>query len=916
MIEEEKFQYKYNSQKVANWQNNYIDYFLLKQELDTIIEKNKKNIKEQIKENKEIKEIIPEYETARRSLTNESLPIEEECMLPPNHDDKKEKNEEKNIQEVSFNKISKDFINLLDKELKKFYEFYKNKEKNLYDNMNIQISNFMDSNKNKNNDKKIEIISELIYLSNLCKELLNYVYVNITAIMRILCKFDNMFTNISYNYIKKYLSKDNGYLTYILNFHILDKSLVSIKDIFNSIKESFEKDNFFKNNKNYENKFNENEKTILENINISNDLHEKIYLEFNSWEKYLNISLDLPNSNHNSIFINTSFIGDSILSSEDEIKRKTIKNIKFIDDNSISNNNDQIIDEDNIENNLNINDEHLDDIIRKQKFKEEQLIVDFGVLFEPLDTFSYRTNKVLSKENNNNLKIIVLLVGFYAYSYILLVPDMIRYLDLDSESNLNNEAYYLYGIVISIPLLGNIIAKIFYESCLYKISFKKILYFSLSFIVIYYVLSYLGIIFNNTIEYKIIYIIIGRFFLGLSYLKQLTKVYIDNYIPITNQVRTNEKYALSIYLGNIIGLFINFLYYFNWNNQQKENNDSFKSYLFCISIIIGLSLNYNLIMIVNVISQFQLKDKLEFVNQNIINNKNEEDKNIKNIQKIEEIQEIKEDEDDILPKIKDDNEELNNEHLLSEYINKNKSKKKKYYRIIFIILLFVLLTSQYISENLLLLLPRLLTYNVYQENHNYNLIIFPIFSSLSYLISYFLQRLYLKNSYMQKIRKILLILISMVMIIFSSIFIYLCINDPDLFFLNNENNINYFIIFAFFALIIFNELYHIISVNYFIILLPTQNLKFGPFKASTLINYITKIGRFIPSLILLGCYFTNKETKLKTILIGEYYFNGINICNTLIFGIQILLLLINIIFFLFFSSYMKSGPINRILNES
>ena len=42
------------------------------------------------------------------------------------------------------------------------------------------------------------------------------------------------------------------------------------------------------------------------------------------------------------------------------------------------------------------------------------------------------------------------------------------------------------------------------------------------------------------IYYDIFLIIIGRFFLGMSYLKQLCKIYIDIYIPITNQVQVNH----------------------------------------------------------------------------------------------------------------------------------------------------------------------------------------------------------------------------------------------------------------------------------------------------------------------------------------------------------------------------------------
>jgi len=146
---------------------------------------------------------------------------------------------------------------------------------------------------------------------------MNYVYLNIIVLVRILNIFDNMFTNISYDYIKKYLS--DGKLTYLLKFKIIDKCLVSIEDILTNIEEKLNQINYFKNNKIEENKYKEKKNIIFKNIKDSNDIHEKIFIELKKWENYLSIKLELPISNNDSIFANTSFIGDSILSSGDEI---------------------------------------------------------------------------------------------------------------------------------------------------------------------------------------------------------------------------------------------------------------------------------------------------------------------------------------------------------------------------------------------------------------------------------------------------------------------------------------------------------------------------------------------------------------------------------------------------------------------
>ena len=65
-----------------------------------------------------------------------------------------------------------------------------------------------------------------------------------------------------------------------------------------------------------------------------------------------------------------------------------------------------------------------------------------------------------------------------------------------------------------------------------------------------------------------------------------------------------------------------------------------------------------------------------------------------------------------------------------------------------------------------------------KEKSNY-LIIFPIISSFSYLISYFLQRIYLKNSYYINRRKYIIILILIFMIIFTLSLSFLCIDLRD-----------------------------------------------------------------------------------------------------------------------------------------
>ena len=267
---------------------------------------------------------------------------------------------------------------------------------------------------------------------------------------------------------------------------------------------------------------------------------------------------------------------------------------------------------------------------------------------------------------------------------------------------------------------------------------------------------------------------------------------------------------------------------------------------------------------------------------------------------------------------------------MTNYVNKNRIKKGKYFKIIVFVLLFSLFTSQYISENLLLLLPRLLTYkyldkknNNIKEKSNY-LIIIPLLSSVAYLISYFIQRIYLKNSYYQKNKMFIIILMLIFMIIISISFSFLCIDLSKL----NLNLYNIIPTVGFFVLIVLNELFHTMSINFFIQLLPTENMKLGLFSASAFINVITKIARLIPSFIFLSFYIIYKKKiikeKLDDIFIGDNLTNFkkynnriyINICNSIIFGIQLIFLFLNLIIVICFKRYLKNMPINRLLGQN
>ena len=160
MKDEENIVKKLEEQKITTWKNNYIDYYLLKNELDSINENNELIGRRTI-DIDGIGQIFPEFELLKKGNFDDNS-SSHESLKPPS----KIKNDNiKKVQRLSINRSKKEFINLLDEQVKDFRTFYKNKEKLLYEKINLQIKNNNDA---KTDDKRMEIIIELKYLSSLC----------------------------------------------------------------------------------------------------------------------------------------------------------------------------------------------------------------------------------------------------------------------------------------------------------------------------------------------------------------------------------------------------------------------------------------------------------------------------------------------------------------------------------------------------------------------------------------------------------------------------------------------------------------------------------------------------------------------------------------------------------------------------
>lgn len=629
---DQQFLKEYDSEKNTSWKENYIDYIGLCNKITSILEnynnKNqnilKENHNEEESDEKNIKiELIPPPKKSQNNIIKEEDEDNglENNLRPINI---------KNKDEI-FKKQTKVFISLLDNEIKKMHIFYTKKETSLFEGVSSQISIFNNNKKTKKKNQNYKIISELAYLIQLTTTLIFYIYSNIKALKKILNTYDQNIMEISYEYLKKHFSKSNGNFVYILNFKILDKCKTAIQGLFELVKADLNKTKFFKKNKNLEEKFEKECEDIERHVEDIEEIHEKIFDELTEWEKQLNLSLGLPTSSYHSVFKNTSFIGDLVPLSIKKSKTIHIKP-KNKENNIILDNDDQCIKKGNISSifsdfsvakeNNDDNDNKGKELFEKNKESDEDND-SFGressQLFKNSDFFSFETRFLLKREGIRNLKILYSLIFFFSFSDGYLIPNIVNIINkIDFDIifiNFNKYKIGLYGIIISIPALGNLISKVILKYFLDK-KFKIILILSVFCLLLYYAF----LIAELRFKYFFLFII-GRFLFGFSILSHISKIYVEYYIPLTTQIKTNRRHTIYFNLGYFCGFLLNSLYSIDKNFEVEQYYINIiigfnKLPIFIIIIIICLV--FTLIIFVVIIRFFYEPNKYSLIRETVI----------------------------------------------------------------------------------------------------------------------------------------------------------------------------------------------------------------------------------------------------------------------------------------------------------
>ena len=219
-------------------------------------------------------------------------------------------------EEHIIEKCSLEFEEILDKDIKKVYIFFANKEKTLYKKINENL-HYKEDYPNFELGDFLNQYKQLKELSELSLDMSNFIFYNLKAVIKILKKFDKKIVTphhkdllIRVNYIQTKIEEQNSDILYLLKFKMIDEVNVILEDLINNLMKEFKsnKDKLSEEQENdNENKLIEevpemNEATniikkdhdqIKKNIQEIDKISAKVTQLFMPWKSFLRISSDV-----------------------------------------------------------------------------------------------------------------------------------------------------------------------------------------------------------------------------------------------------------------------------------------------------------------------------------------------------------------------------------------------------------------------------------------------------------------------------------------------------------------------------------------------------------------------------------------------------------------------------------------------
>ena len=779
-------------------------------------------------------------------------------LFPIQEEDKKEKEKEKdnNLYETLEDK-TKHFTEELDKEIKRVFVFFTNKEKKLYKDINKCLHQKEDYAEFELNEyyTQFNILLELsVYNFNLSV----FTYYNLKAVLKILKKFDkkivgrkNKKKHILFYYIQAKLEEQNSDMLYLFRFKMIDEVNALMENLIKELKDQL------KNNKK---KFKREEQANEDGNNLIND-------DGNEKENEDDL---IDKNNNKGVYYN------EVYNSVEVIYKKIKKNMKNID----------LIAMSTIKlfrpwkQFLRISSEIGSRLMQmnQESFDNDE---DFF-----LKRKSLVNNLSFSIENKFNIMITLFHGFFYCFSFSVIIPTYADYIDEFTDKK------YFYGLLMMMAPIGALVGFL-YETMFFKCSTK-----------IPYILSLIEIILGNLLYIfakkfeQISFLFIGRFLIGISNLRTHNKMYIINYLS-----RKDTSFFLTMFhgasiLGSFTGFFINIFYSHKTFSTLDTIILSEKTLGSIINLVVGIAF---LIFIIVKYSEAKSESFSKLaITQNNSNRISKDDSLDLNASSSDDGQNVSIDiqRDSIMVENIDAELEMFNKknkyddtNLVTRSVHEIAEQEKDNLKVLmkaYFVFILIVFTTKYINEAIVIYFGM----NLIKENDNYlkeNHWIHGLILSLAYLFV-ILCVLALSKKIECTQDKFFLIIILSLNLINCSFLIYFAQYVKEI-----------LVICSALAIILSNLIQKTAS-HYFFNIIPNSYI-LCKIQGNILINIITTIGRIVSSALLIA-YQKNQEYED----IDEYF-------NAIYYMIMTLLSLLSLLFYCIYYSDIRVKAISRIIKN-
>ena len=404
-----------------------------------------------------------------------------------------------------------EFEEILDKDIKKVYIFFANKEKTLYKKINEYL-HLKDEYQNFELGDFLNQYKKLKELSELSLNLSNFIFYNLKAVIKILKKFDKKIVTpqhkdllIKINYIQTKIEEQNSDILYLLKFKMIDEVNVILEELIENLMKQF------KANKGRleDESENDNENKLIEEVPSMSEATTLIKKDHEQIKKNIQ-EIDKVSAKVTKLFIPW----------KDFLRISADVNSKFLQ----------------IQRESSLNES-------TSSFNRSPSIIQ---------------SIVISKESKFNI-FIVLSHGFlYMFSFSVIIPTYTSLFPKNVKQGL------AWGFLMMMAPLGTLVNYL-YETLLFKRSTKKPIFFSCLGLIIGNLLYIISPITHISLLF------IGRFICGLFNLRTHNKMYIINFLLQKDVSFYLTMFHTTSTLGLGVGFLINSGFLFIETSNQIFN---------------------------------------------------------------------------------------------------------------------------------------------------------------------------------------------------------------------------------------------------------------------------------------------------------------------------------------------------------